>query len=308
VTDPEVLQRIANLAVPPAWVDVWICPWPNGHIQAIGTDAAGRRQYRYHDDWRKRRDQEKFGRILDFARVLPSLREVVAADLALRGLKKERILATGVRLLDIGCFRVGGEEYAEEHETYGVATLRVAHVACRRDELVFEYPAKGSIMRTATVRDPEVYRVIQSLRRRRGPDDDLLAWREHQEWVSARAPDLNAYIKAHVGEAFSAKDFRTWSGTVCAAVALARAGKPVTKSARSRDITAAVKEVAEYLGNTPAVARSSYIDPRVIDRFQAGETIAAALKRRGGTEALERDATVQKAVLELLDDVSDAVA
>ena len=301
VTDPEVLDRITALAVPPAWTDVWICPWPHGHIQAIGTDAAGRRQYRYHDEWRRQRDQEKFSRIADFARVLPPMRAIVSADISTRGFSKARILATGVRLLDVGSFRVGGEEYAEEHETFGVATLRIEHVTSRRDELVFEYPAKGSIMRTTTVRDPDVHRVIQSLRRRRSPDDDLLAWKTDDGWASARAPDINAYIKEHMGDAFSAKDFRTWSGTVRAAVELARIGTATTKTERNRAIVAAVKEVADYLGNTPAVAKSSYIDPTVIDAFEAGDTIASTLIRRGRRLGRpEGDAKVQHAVLHLL--------
>jgi DNA topoisomerase-1 len=302
VSDTEVLDRIAGLAIPPAWTDVWICPWPHGHLQAIGTDAAGRRQYRYHDEWRKQRDREKFARIVEFGQVLPRLRREVATDITQRGMSQHRILATGVRLLDIGCFRVGGEEYAEEHETFGVATLRVEHVAVRKDELIFEYPAKGSILRTATVQDPDILRVIQSLRRRRNPGDDLLAWRQGQEWVSAKAPDINGYIKEHGGEDFSAKDFRTWSGTVRAAVELARQEDTVRSGrGRRRAVVAAVQSVADYLGNTPAVARSSYIDPRVIDSFEAGDTIAAALTRRSTPgRFVEHEPNVERAVVSLL--------
>jgi DNA topoisomerase I len=310
VTDAAVLERIATLAIPPAWVDVWICPWPNGHLQAIGTDDAGRRQYRYHDEWRRQRDRAKFVRIEEFARVLPQLRKGVAADISGRGMSQRRILATGVRLLDIGCFRVGGEEYAEEHETFGVATLRIQHVTVRKNELIFEYPAKGSILRTATLQDPDVHRVIQSIRRRRSADDDLLAWKQGQEWVSAKAPDINAYIKEHAGEDFSAKDFRTWSGTVRAAVELARLeDSALNKRERNRAIVAAVKHVAEHLGNTPAVARSSYIDPRIIDSFEAGDTIAARVSPRHiRGSAPERAPSVQKAVLALLDRSNDAAA
>jgi DNA topoisomerase I len=305
VTDTEVIGRINGLAIPPAWRNVWICPWPNGHIQALGTDAAGRRQYRYHDDWRKRRDNEKYDRALEFGRALPSLRKTIAKDLAVPGLGKRRVLATGVRLLDIGCFRVGSEEYAHEHETYGVATVLKEHVSLHGNELVFDYPAKGSIPRTLTVNDPETRDVLCALRRRRGGSDELLAWKDKRGWVDIRAADLNAYIKDEAGEQFSAKDFRTWAATVFAAVVLGRDVQTArSKTAHRRVVTAAIKEVAEYLGNTPAVCRSSYIDPRIIDRFHAGETIASAIRdlNQASKDWPEPQARAEKAVLDLLSD------
>jgi DNA topoisomerase I len=281
VSDREIVDRISALAIPPAWQDVWICPWPNGHIQAIGTDAAGRRQYRYHDVWRQQRDKEKFTHIVEFARALPKLRRAVTEDLAKRGLGRQRVLALAVRLLDIGCFRVGNVEYAEEHETFGVATLRVEHVAVGRDHVDFCYAAKGSIERALTVTDPEVRRAISSLVRRREPKDNLLSWKRGTTWVDVDAREVNEYIKAHAGESFSAKDFRTWSATVLAAVQLARRDDEAGASAprRRKAIGSAIKEVAEYLGNTPAVCRSSYVDPRVIESFETGDTIAPALKK-----------------------------
>jgi DNA topoisomerase I len=302
VADREVLDRIAALAIPPAWQEVWICPWPHGHIQAIGTDAAGRRQYRYHDDWRVQRDRAKFERVLDFARALPALREVVARDLAGRGLGQRRVTATGVRLLDIGCFRVGNAEYAEEHETFGIATLHIAHVTVREHALKFEYSAKGSIDRSLTVCDPVVSRAVRSLCRRRAPEDDLLAWKDRDTWVTVGAAGINDYIKAEAGEDFSAKDFRTWAGTVRAAVELAKVHEAgASQRARRRAVVAAVREVADHLGNTPAVCRSSYIDPRVIDCFETGETISAAVRKLGDTsDSYQVQCAVEKAVLNLI--------
>jgi DNA topoisomerase I len=310
VADPAVVARISALVIPPAWEDVWICPWPNGHLQAVGTDSAGRRQYRYHDAWRVQRDQAKFSRLLEFGQALPALRKQVERDLTGRGLSQQRVTALGVRLLDIGCFRVGNTEYADEHETFGVATLRTSHVTVRRQEVEFAYTAKGSIERTVTVRDPEVRRAVASLCRRREPDEDLLAWTHRGAWVNVSAADINGYIKAEAGPTFSAKDFRTWTGTVAAAVELARIPEPLTSQrARRRAETEAVAAVACLLGNTPAVCRSSYIDPRVIDRFESGDTIRAALKRLGGEDDQYRiQCGVESAVLRLLAGDASAAA
>jgi DNA topoisomerase I len=310
VTDEATLARVRALVLPPAWKDVWICPWPHGHIQAIGTDAAGRRQYRYHDDWRKRKDKEKFDRAVAFGLALPTLRQAVQHDLASPGLVRRRVLAAGVRLLEVGYFRVGGEEYAEEHETFGVATLRHEHVRLQKGALVFEYPAKGSIPRTVSIDDAAVRKVIQSLRRGRQESDDLLAWKEKGIWVDVRSVDLNDYIKAEAGDEFSAKDFRTWSATVQAGRILAReATSTRSVTGRQRVVTAAVKEVAELLGNTPAVCRSAYIDPRVIDRFNDGRTIAGALERVGrGASWTARQLVLEAAVIDLISDSEELAA
>jgi DNA topoisomerase-1 len=310
VVDTDVLARIAALAIPPAWEDVWICPWPNGHLQAVGTDAAGRRQYRYHDAWRVQRDQAKFARLLDFGEALPALRRQVERDLSGRGLNQQRVTALGVRLLDVGCFRIGNAEYADEHETFGVATLRTSHVTVRRQEVEFAYPAKGSIDRTVTVRDPEVRRAVASLYRRREPDEDLLAWTQRGEWVNVGAADINAYLKTHAGSSFSAKDFRTWTGTVAAAVELARVPQPLTSQrARRRAETEAIAAVADMLGNTPAVCRSSYVDPRVIDRFESGDTVRSALVRLGGEQdSYQIQCGMEPAVLRLLAEDASAAA
>ncbi|HEX3796744.1 MAG TPA: hypothetical protein VHV57_19785 [Acidimicrobiales bacterium] len=310
VSDPDVLHRIRDLVIPPAWTDVWVCPWPHGHIQAVGTDAAGRKQYLYHDAWRKRQGREKYQRSLEFAQALPELRRAVVRDLDLAGLQRQRVLAAGVRLLDVGFFRIGGEAYAEEHETFGVATLRLQHVTVNRHEVVFEYPAKGSILRTLSVTDPDVRKVVLSLLRRRDPSDNLLAWKDKGEWTAVRSEDLNAYVKEHMGPAFSAKDFRTWAATVATAVALARVTPAATSQrGRQRTVTAVVKEVAELLGNTPTVCRSSYIDPRVIDRFECGDTIAATLDSLSGrSQAARMQRLIENAVIALLKDAPDVAA
>jgi DNA topoisomerase-1 len=285
VDDPAALERIRALAVPPAWTDVWICPDPHGHLQAVGTDAAGRRQYRYHERWRARRDHEKFEQMLLFARALPGLRAVAAKQLKSKGPELE--LACAVRLLDLGFFRVGGEEYVEENGSYGLATLERRHVeVAAGGVLVFDYPAKSGRRRVQMIVDPEVYEVVVALKRRR-----------HPTLLDVRSSEINAYIKEHAGEEFSAKDFRTWNATVLAAVALAVSDRATTKTGRKRAVTRAIAEVAHYLGNTPAVCRASYIDPRVFDRYRAGVTISHEV------ESLPQDA-IEDAVLSLLGDES----
>ena len=275
VTEPEVLARIAELVIPPAWEDVWICPYPGGHIQATGVDDRGRKQYLYHQRWRERQDQKKFDDMVVFARALPELRERVAADLARTQLDRERVLACAVRLLDRGFFRIGSEDYAVTNETYGLATMRKRHAAVRGDTLLFDYPAKNGKRRLQAVIDPQVADTILRLKQRRGGGDELLAFKRSGRWVDVRSQDINAYLKERTDLDVSAKDFRTWGATVMAAVALAVAGPAAaTSSGRKRAITRAIKEVAHHLGNTPAVARASYIDPRVFDRYRDGIVIA----------------------------------
>jgi DNA topoisomerase-1 len=305
IDDPEMLARIRTLVIPPAWNDVWICPYPTGHIQAIGIDARGRRQYRYHDRWRERRDADKFDRMLDFARTLPRLREVTTRHLQKREPARDRVLAGAVRLLDRGFFRIGSEEYAEENRTYGLATMKRRHVSLHSGNLlVFDYRAKGGKRRLESVVDPLVYRLVTQLKSRRGGGDELLAYKERGRWVDVRSSDINEYLKSHTGGDFSAKDFRTWSATVLAAVGMAVSGRAArSRTARHRAVARAVEEVAFYLGNTPAVCRASYIDPRVFDRFDAGATIADALDALGevdlGEPAIQGE--IEVAVLRLLD-------
>jgi DNA topoisomerase I len=307
VEDPEVLQRIHELVIPPAWEDVWICPYPGGHIQATGVDAAGRKQYLYHPRWRERRDMEKFADMIVFARTLPKLRKRVEAEL--NGgdeLTYDRVCACAVRLLDRGFFRVGGEDYAVRNESYGLATMKKSHVSMREGVLVFDYPAKSGKRRVQAVVDPVVADVVRDLKRRRGGGDELLSYKRDGRWVDLRSEDINAWLKEATGKDVSAKDFRTWAATVIAAVALAVSEEAAgTKTGRKRAITRAIKEVAHYLGNTPAVARASYIDPRVFDRFRDGEAIDYGLVGAAG-EGRNGDATaiqgpLEKAVLKLLE-------
>jgi DNA topoisomerase IB len=303
IADPSVLERIRELAIPPAWADVWICPYPTGHIQATGIDAAGRKQYRYHDRWRERRDAEKFESMIRFARALPKLRRRVAKDLQRDGMPRERVLACAVRLLDRGFFRIGSEDYAEENDTYGIATMQKRHVTVAGDEVSFDYEAKGGQRRLQTIGDPEVAALVKTLKQRRGGGDELLAYKQGHRWVDVKSADINEYVKAAAGDEFSAKDFRTWSGTVLAAVALAVSGPAHgTKSSRKRAKARAVKEVARYLGNTPTVARTSYIDPRVFDRFDGGLTIAGVLPELVEDTAAWPDlqGAIEEGVLDLL--------
>jgi len=305
IEDEEVLERIRELVIPPAWKDVWVCPYPFGHIQAVGTDAAGRRQYLYHPQWRARRDQEKFDEMLRFARALPGIREKAATHLAQRGLTRERVLACSVRLLDRGFFRIGTEDYAEQNRTYGLATMERRHVTLGpHGLLVFDYVAKSGKQRVQSIVDPDVYRVVKKLKERRG-GRELLAYRNGRSWVDVRSDHINDYIKTIAGEDFSAKDFRTWHGTVLAAVGLAVSGRAAgSKTARDRAISRAVKEVAYYLGNTPAVCRASYIDPRVFDRYRDGVTIGGALDQLGDVDFGEpaTQGAVEEAVLDLLEE------
>jgi DNA topoisomerase-1 len=307
ITDPGVLARIRGLGIPPAWKDVWICPDPLGHLQATGTDAAGRKQYLYHDDWRRRRDLEKFEDMVEFAHALPALRERALADLgATAEPDRTRVLAAAVRLLDRGFFRIGTEEYSVRNDTYGLATMQKSHVTIEGDVMVFDYPAKHGIRRVQAVVDPEVTDLVWQLKRRRGGGSELLAYRERRRWHDVRSDDINAYLKDATGGDFSAKDFRTWSATVLAALGLAVSGEvAATKSGRKRAITRAVQEVSHYLGNTPAVCRASYIDPRVFDAYNAGLVIRPVLEQAletGPGELPIHHRAVEEAVLDLIDE------
>ncbi len=313
IAEPETIERIRDLAIPPAWKEVWICPHPRGHLQAVGTDGAGRRQYLYHDSWRHRRDQEKFDHMLEFARALPELRRATDEQLGSEGLGRERVLACAVRLLDRGFFRMGTEGYAEQNQTYGLATIQKRHVRLNGDLVTFDYAAKGGKRRIQSLLDHDAADVVAALKRRRGGGNELLAYKAAGRYLDVRSNDINDYIKDMTGKEFSAKDFRTWSATVFAEVALAvSAEASKTKTGAKRAVARAVKEVADYLGNTPAVSRSSYIDPRVIDRFYSGWTIRPSLDALGlgsefGDPAVQ--GPIEEAVLDLLDDHrrSDAV-
>jgi DNA topoisomerase IB len=297
VRDTATLARIRALVLPPAWEDVWICTDELGHLQAIGTDNRGRRQYRYHDQWRVRRDREKFDHMLEFARALPKIRHFCTEHLAEEGLSKNRVLACAVRLLDLGFFRIGGEGYAAENDTYGLATMHKRHARVDGDFVTFDYTAKGSKRRLQSVVDGDVAEVVSALKARRGGLAELLAWKEGGRWVDVKSGDINAYIKEFSGGDFTAKDFRTWNATVLAATALAVSAEALGSAAsRKRAMVRCFQEVSHYLGNTPAVCRSSYVDPRIVDRFRGGSKMVDVLGDPSQREVLEQ------AVLELLDE------
>jgi DNA topoisomerase IB len=309
ISDPDVLERIGELTIPPAWEEVWICPYPLGHIQATGVDAAGRKQYLYHQKWRERQDKKKFDSMVRFAQALPDMREQVERDLHGDGITRTRVLAAAVRLLDRGFLRIGGESYAEDNDSYGLATMRKDHVTVDdNDAINFDFTGKSGIRHVRYVVDTPVAEIVRELKRRRGGGDELLAYRdEKNKWRDIKSPDIRAYVKEAAGEEYTAKDFRTWAGTVLAAVALATTEpeRRKVKTANKRMISAAVKEVAYFLGNTPAVARASYIDPRVFDRFRDDFTIAPVLIDLGDEHDIGQPAIqgrVEEAVLDLINE------
>src|SRR3954453_2652150 len=306
LTDPAELDRVKALVIPPAWRDVWINPDPKGHIQAIGTDAAGRRQYRYHDQWRGKRGAAKFDHVLEVARHLPELREQVATDLSRRGYGRERVLAAAARLLDIGVFRIGGEAYATEDDpsgeaTYGLATLRREHVKVRGATMDFHYLAKGAIDRTQRIIDEDTAKLVKALLKQETGTPELLAYRTGGGWHDVRSDDINGYLKEHSsGCEISAKDFRTWHATVLAATVLA--GTPAKSvTGRRKAVVAAMKVVSSFLGNTPTVAKASYVDPRVVDLYHHGTVVDLPPGDGDPLTAHGARSQAEKALLELLD-------
>jgi DNA topoisomerase IB len=271
VTDDATLARIASLRIPPAWEDVWIAAAPNAHLQAMGTDRRGRRQYLYHPAWRQRREAEKFDDMLAFAAALPGLRATAQRHLDGEGLGRDRVLALAIRLLDVGFFRVGWDRYARDNGHVGLTTLRREQITLLDDAAQFDYVAKSGKRRRMTVRDAQAFDVLAPLRRRRGGPDELLVHRAGSAWHRVQAPDVNNALRAWAQGPYSAKEFRTWAATVLAAVELSR-----EHAAGHRDQRAerrAVRAVSTALGNTPAVARASYIDPRVIGAYEEGVVV-----------------------------------
>jgi DNA topoisomerase IB len=298
---PEAVERIRSLAIPPAWQDVWICPAPNGHIQATGIDAAGRKQYLYHPQWRVKRDAMKFDRVLQAGAQLSRTRAAVLEHLALDGMPVERAAATAVRLLDLGYFRIGSDVYADDNGSFGLTTLQKRHVSRHRGRLVFCFTGKSGVEHCIEIEDPLAVAAVETMRRRRGsPEDELLAYREGRHWLDVTAATVNDYLRASTGGEMTAKDFRTWHATVIAAASLAGSSEARdTKTSRKRAIRNAMVEVSTYLGNTPAIAKASYVDPRVVDLYEDGITIADAVHRDYGSAA-ERQEALERAVLEML--------
>jgi DNA topoisomerase I len=275
IADGALLERIRALALPPAWRAVWISPDPLGHIQATGVDSRGRTQYRYHQLWREQRDAQKFEHMLLFASALPALRAAAIGDLGRRQLDRDRVTAGAVRLIDLGLFRIGGERYAELDHHYGVATLQKRHVAVHRDGAVFDYIAKEGKRREITVADHAVLSLVRVLASSENGLDALLCWQNASGWHQLHSHDVSAYIAEHCGGHFTAKEFRTWNATVLMALQLASTGPAASPRAAARAVAAGVRVVAGWLGDTPAVARNSYIDPQLIHRYTAGGGLSA---------------------------------
>lgn len=289
VTDEATLARIRALAIPPAYTDVWICPTANGHIQATGRDARGRKQYRYHAKWRAVRDETKFERLLALAGALPRIRARLAQDLARPGLSRERVLATVVQLMERTAIRVGNDEYARTNDSYGLTTLRTRHVDVSGDKLRFEFRAKSGKTHVATVRDRRLARIVarcQAL-----PGEELFGWVDDAgERRTIGSADVNAYLREISGEEFTAKDFRTWAGTVQAACALRDLGAADDPKEAERRVVQAIDAVARALNNTRAVCRKYYVHPRVLERYLAGELLrpGARVRSETGLSAEER--------------------
>ncbi|MFF5076914.1 DNA topoisomerase IB [Actinoplanes sp. NPDC000266] len=280
--DEDEIARIKALVIPPAWKDVWISADPRGHIQAIGVDAAGRKQYRYHDAWRAARDEKKFDHALEVAARLPKIRDRLRADLTSgRGLCRSRVLASIVTLLDMNMFRIGSDQYAvrEEDPSFGLSTLRPEHIRTSGGCVLMEFTGKSGVEHSGSVDDGEVCTVLKDLKRRRRGAARLFAYWEGRKWHEVHADEINEYLREISGDRMTAKDFRTWHGTVKAAAELAEVGPQPTKAKRKKAVSHAMKEVAELLGNTPAVARASYVDPRVIEAYEEGEVVGSPDER-----------------------------
>jgi DNA topoisomerase-1 len=302
VSDSADLARIRDIAVPPAWTDVWINPSPHGHLQATGRDARGRKQYRYHPCWRSLRDSTKFSRLIAFGQALPLVRERVARDLALPGLPREKVLATVVRLLDESLIRVGNEEYARDNGSYGLTTLREDHVDVSGATLHCAFRAKGGAQHEVDVRDPQVARIVRRLQEL--PGQELFQYRDDSgETCSLGSQDVNAYLREIAGEEFTAKDFRTWAGTVLAVSTLRQLGQGANETECKANVISAVDTVAKSLGNTRAVCRSSYIHPAILAGYEDGSL--CGFTHRGGSLRLSPDERLTLAYLTEVEEPGD---
>jgi DNA topoisomerase-1 len=281
--DEATLARIRGLAIPPAWTNVWICPSPRGHIQAVGRDAKGRKQYRYHPDWRADRDLQKFERMAAFGRALPRLRKRVEADLARRGLPREKVLAAVVRLLELTLIRVGNEEYARTNKSFGLTTMQKRHLRLASGGAMFEFRGKSGKVHKTGFQDKRLARIIRACQELRGQRLFKYVGVDGEQRAIESA-DVNDYIRAACGSDFSAKDFRTWAGSLAAMEGLGLLPLPETKTAAKRSVNTCVKAVAGLLGNTPAVCRAAYIHPRVLTAYEAGEL---PMTRRASARARE---------------------
>jgi len=286
IRDDQRLLRIKRLAIPPAWTDVWICPSPNGHIQAIGRDARGRKQYLYHDRWREVRDENKYDRIVIFAEALPKIRRRVSKDIKLPGLSQNKVLATVVQLLERTFIRVGNQEYARDNKSFGLTTMQDRHVDVKGSKMRFRFRGKSGRNHDVDVTDRHIARIISKLQDL--PGQDLFQYVDGEgETGDISSQEVNAYLREITGEDFTAKDFRTWAGTVLAAIALNAQEKFETKKQAKANIKTAISAVAKILGNTPAICRKCYVHPAVLETYLNGNSIEGLKKKT--EEALEQD-------------------
>ncbi|WP_240621538.1 DNA topoisomerase IB [Caulobacter zeae] len=290
IKDAATLERIRALAIPPAWTSVWICPDPNGHIQAVGRDQKGRKQYRYHPDWRADRDARKYERMAAFGRALPRLRKRVEADLSRRGLPREKVLAAVVRLLELTLIRVGNDEYARTNKSFGLTTMQKRHLKLAGGGAVFEFRGKSGKVHRTGFRDQRLARIVRACQDLRGQRLFQYLGEDGQR-RTIESHDVNDYIRAVAGEDFSAKDFRTWYGSLAALEALSQQPAPATKTEAKKALNLCIKAVAGLLGNTPAVCRAAYIHPRVLEAFEA-----SALTRRRARSARARELALLRLV------------
>jgi len=287
VKDPATVERVDALAIPPAWEDVWIAPHPNSHIQATGVDEAGRRQYIYHSFWREKKDKAKFDRALELSEALPTARRKVTSDLRTEGPTRSRVLAGAFRMLDTGALRVGSERYAQTNGSHGLSTLLCAHAKVSGTTITLKFPAKSGQEWSSEITDVDLAALLASLKRR-GLTARLLAYRDDDgEWHPVSAEEINAYLRERTGGEFSAKDFRTLRGTVAAALSLAKHGSEATRSKRNRALAQAMRDAAAVLGNTASIAKKSYVDPRVVEKYRRGKTIDPARPDSAETQLRE---------------------
>ena len=285
VEDEATLKRIKSLAIPPAWTDVWICPQANGHLQATGRDARGRKQYRYHPKWRTVRDEVKYERMIKFGKALPQIRKEVDRALSLPGLPREKVLATIVYLLEATMMRIGNDEYARENKSYGLTTLRNRHVRIDGSEVEFRFRGKSGVYHDVKVHDRRLARIIR--RTRDLPGQDLFQYLDEDgETHTVGSSDVNDYLRTITGEDYTAKDFRTWSGTVLAAMALQEFEAVDSDTQAKKNVVRAIESVAERLGNTPSVCRKCYVHPAVLDAYLDG-TMLEGLRARAEESLVE---------------------
>jgi DNA topoisomerase-1 len=301
ISDPQILGRIKSLAIPPAWKDVWICPIENGHLQATGRDDRGRKQHRYHRRWREVRDETKFNRMVVFAKALPKIRQRIRNDLKLPGLPRKKVLATIVRLLEVSLIRVGNEEYARNNHSFGLTTMQDKHVAVNGSTVHFQFRGKSGKHHTIDVRNKHLAKIVKGCRDI--PGQDLFQYiDENGERVDVKSEDVNEYLREISGEDFTAKDFRTWAGTVLAAIALREFEKFDTQAQAKKNLIRAIESVSQKLGNTPSVCKKCYVHPAIFDSYLDG-SLADVLEQRAGTEmqtSLKKLRPEEAAVLALL--------